>query len=78
MSWRRVSLQYLIAGEKETHPDHGKENGDGAKGGLCWGDARDLLREIETVDGDVQCGENPVPGALRWLGFVGHGQNARP
>ena len=72
-----MSLQHLIPGEKETRPDHDKENDDCVKGSLCRGDACDFLCEIEAIDGQVQCGENPIPGALRFLGFVSHGRKAR-
>ena len=65
-----------ITGKERTHPDHGEKDGDGTKGGLRWGDARDLLREIEGIDCHVQCREDSAL-ALRSLGFVGHGQNAR-
>ena len=71
-----MNLGYPIAGEERTHPDHGEKDGDGTEGGLRWGDARDLLREIEAIDCHVQCGENPVL-ALRSLVFVSHGKYRR-
>ena len=71
-----MSSRPLITGEKRAYPNHCEENDDGAKGGLYWGDARDLLDEIEAIDGQVQCGEYPVP-TLRLLQFVGHGQSTR-
>ena len=67
-----MNLECLVAEEERTHPDHGEQDGDGAKGGLRWCDVRDILREIKAVDGHVQRGENP--GLVLWLlGFVGHG-----
>ena len=66
-----MNLESLIAERNETHPDHGEKDGDGAKGGLRWCDARNLLREIEAIDCHVQCEENPVL-VLRLLEFVGH------
>jgi len=56
-----VNLEQLIAGEKGTHSDHHKEDTDGAKNCLGWGDTRDLLREIRGLDGHVQRGENTAP-----------------
>jgi len=48
-----VNLERLIAEEK-MYLDHGEKDADGAKSGLGWCDARDLLREIQDVDGHVQ------------------------
>ena len=70
-----MNLEHLIA-EEGTHSDHGEKDYDGAKDGLCWGDAHDFLREIETIDSYVQCGENLIL-ALGLFGFVGHGRKAK-
>ena len=70
-----MSLEHLIVGE-ETHLDHRKQDVDGAKNGRCWCDARDLLREIDGIDGRVQQGDSVLP--LLWsLGRGGHGRNSR-
>ena len=56
-----MNLECLIAEvEKETHLDHREKDADGAKNGLGWCDTRDLLREIQGIDGHVQCGEDTV------------------
>ena len=70
-----MNSECLVTEEEGTHPDHGEQDGDGAKDGLRWCDVRDLLHKIKTTDGHVQCRENPVP-ALRLLGFVGHSRDA--
>jgi len=70
-----VSLEHLITGE-ETHLDHCEQDVDGAKNGLGWRDTRDLLREIDAIDGRVQQGDNVLP-LLWWLGRGGHGRNSR-
>ena len=41
-------------GRKETHSDGGEQNGGRAERGLCWRDARGLLREVEGIDGYIQ------------------------
>jgi len=48
-----MNLGHLIA-EEETHLDQREEGAGGTKNGLCWGDVRDLLREIQSFDGDIQ------------------------
>jgi len=62
--------------EKETYPDCGEKDADGAKNGGGWCDARELLCEIEAVDGHIQRGENTVPPFWS-LGIVCHSRNAR-
>ena len=71
-----MNLEDLIAGEERTHPNHGEQDGHGTKDGFRWGNARNLLRDIETIDCHVQCRENPILVPLL-LGFVGHGRNAK-
>ena len=71
-----MNLECLTAEEDGAYPDHGEKGGDGAKGGSCWCDVHDILREIKAVDGHIQYGENPfLP--LRLLGFVCHGRRVR-
>ena len=48
-----MSLDRLIA-EEETHPDHCEEETGGTKDCLCRRDTRDLLREIQALNGDIQ------------------------
>jgi len=48
-----MSLDRLIA-EEETYPDHCEEDAGGTKNSLGWRDTRDLLREIQAIDGDIQ------------------------
>ena len=47
-----MSLECAIGREK-TYRDHCQKNADGAKYGLGWCRARDLLREIRGLDGDI-------------------------
>ena len=57
------------------YPDHRQEGADGAKRGLSWWDARNILRKIQGIDGHIQGGENTVP-PLRSLGSRIHGQKS--
>jgi len=43
-----------------AYSDYRKENTDGAENGLRWGDTRNPLREIRSLYGHVQRGENPA------------------
>ena len=76
MSYQCVNLAHFVAKEEGTYPDHGENDGDGAKNSLGGWDTRDLLGEIQAIDGHVQRGEDTIP-PLRLLGFVCHGRNAR-
>jgi len=58
------------------YADHCEKDADGAKGPLGWCDARDLFREIQDIDGHIQCGENAA-SPLWLLGFGCHGRNPR-
>jgi hypothetical protein len=40
--------------EKEAHPDHGEENAGGTEDGFGWGDTRDLLCEVQSLDEHIQ------------------------
>ena len=51
-SWLRASLKHLFA-EVETHPNHREQDIDGDKNGLCWCDAREILREVDGFDGHI-------------------------
>jgi len=55
-----VNPENLIAGEGETYPDHCEKSANGAKSSFGWCDARDLLREIQDLDGHIQRGEDVV------------------
>ena len=71
-----VNPGYLIAAEEETYPDRGEKDADGAKNACGWYDGRELLREIQPIDGHIQRGENTA--LSRWsFGFVCHGRNTR-
>jgi len=48
-----MSLDCLIA-EEEAYLDHCEEDTSGTKNSLGWCDTRDLLREIQAVDGHIQ------------------------
>jgi len=48
-----MSLDHLIA-EEEAYLDHCEEDTGGTKDCLCRRDTRDLLREIQALDGDIQ------------------------
>ena len=41
-------------------PYHGKKDGDEAKNGLGWCDARELLGKIQTIDNHIHRGENTI------------------
>ena len=71
-----MNLGRLITEEESAYLDHREKDADGSKSGLGWCDARDLLREIQGVDGHVEQGESTVP-PLRSLGFDCHGRNVR-
>ena len=71
-----MKLAHFVAEQEGTYPDHGENDGDGAKNGLGGCDTRDLLGEIQAIDGHVQRRENTIL-PLRLLGFVCHGRNAR-
>ena len=47
-------MGHLIAEEGETHLDHREEDTCGTKNRPGWCDVRELLREIQTLDGDIQ------------------------
>ena len=67
---------YLAAEEKETYSDHGEKDGNRIKSGFSRCDARELLDEIQAIDGNIQQGENTIP-PLRSLGFVCHDRGVR-
>ena len=56
-----MSLKHLIAEEEGAYPDHCQKGGDGSKDGVYWGGVRGLLRDIEAIDGHIQCRNGPVP-----------------
>ena len=66
-----VNRWLVTAEQEETNPNHGEEDTDGAKDGLCWGDARDLLGKIESFDGRVQHREGTIAPFLS-LGVCSH------
>lgn len=75
--WLHVNL-HLIAEEKGTHPDHNKDDCDGAEVGFCWCGTGGLLRKIQAIDGHVEEEKNAVslPQLLRPGSFC-HCWNAR-
>jgi len=54
-----MNLEYLIA-EEDTYPDHGEKSTNGAKRSPGRRDVRDLLREIQGLDGHIQRGDDTV------------------
>ena len=62
--------------QNETHSNRSEQIAGRGERGLCWYDARGLLREIEGIDGYVQRGENTIL-SLWSLGVGGHGQNSK-
>ena len=71
-----MNLTYLVAERRGTYSDHGEEDGGGATNSLGWCDARELLCEIQTIDGHVQRGNDTV-SLPQLFGIVVHGQNTR-
>jgi len=71
-----MNLGDPAAEKKETYPDHHEEDTDGTKNNLGWGEACDLLREIQAIDGHIQRRDGPVP-PLRSLGLGLHGRGTR-
>ena len=69
-------MEHPIREDKETYPDRGEKDGNGAKDSRGWCHARSFLSDIHQVDGDIQRGRNTV-SLLRLLGLVCHGRNAR-
>ena len=49
-----MSLGHLVVEEEETHLDHCEEDTGGTKNGLGWRYIRELLREIQSLDGDIE------------------------
>ena len=47
-------MEQIAAEEEERYPDHCKDSTDGAKNSLGGCDTRDLLGEIQSLDGRVQ------------------------
>ena len=40
--------------QEETYPDHYEEDTSGTENSLGWRDTRELLREIQALDGHIQ------------------------
>ena len=61
-SWknRNVNPKTIVWQRKETYLDHSQEDTNRTKSGLCWCDAANLLREIESFDGHIQRREDTV------------------
>ena len=76
MSWLCVNPAHFVAEEKETYPDRDEKNLDRIENSLDWCDTRDLLGEIQAIDGHVQRGDDTV-SPFRLFGIVFHGQDAR-
>jgi hypothetical protein len=68
-----VNLKELIVKGKGAHPNHSEGDGHGSKDRVYWCGARGLLRDVQAVDGHIQCGDNTAPTLLP-LGFVCHGR----
>ena len=66
----------IVGEEGHTYLDHRQKGADGAKNGLGWRDARDLLREIHGLDGGVQQREDTIV-PFRSLGIRIYGRNSR-
>ena len=71
-----MSLEHLIVEEKGAHPDHCEKRSHRSKDRACGGAARGFLRDVEAVDGYIQCRNNPAP-AFRLVGVAYHGRIAR-
>jgi len=71
-----ISLQWIIAKDKETHPYHCEYNADSAKDSPGWCDTREILREIQALDNHIQRGEDIV-ASFRLFGPRVHGLKVR-
>ena len=49
-----MNTEHPVAEEKETYSNHGEKDADGAKNGGSWCDARELLCEIQAINGHIQ------------------------
>ena len=43
-----------LSKNEEMYPDHGQQRADGAKNSLCGRDRRDILREVQGLNGGIQ------------------------
>jgi len=50
----------IHANYKETHSDHREDDTDDTENSLGWHDAREFLRKVQGLNGDIQRGEDVV------------------
>ena len=67
-----TSSEWILANWKKIYSYHCEDCADGAEDSLGWCDAREVFREIQTLDEHVQRGEN-IFSTFRLLRLCIHG-----